>query len=198
MKTKSILLFVGAFGLGFGTCYLALRARFDRLVDEQIDAINQAFDREMGELGFEVSKEAPAKTTDNKIFKTEIKKHNYDQFFTPKSNESEGDAEAGLEEESPKEGGFVGPYIIDAAQFASDRSLDKITLTYYVNADLVCEEEEEIDDVEAAIGTDFKNHFHDDEEGVVYVRNEKLGVDYEVILDDSDGEFIRARFGYET
>ena len=83
-------------------------------------------------------------------------------------------------------------------QFATDGILEKVTLTYYINADLVCEEDELVDDPNSIIGYDFMNHFHDDEEGVVYVRNEKLGTDYEVILDDSDGEFIRARFGFDT
>ena len=194
MKPNTILLCVGAFGLGFGTCYLALRERFDRRLDAQIDAINQAFDREMGELGLEKTTDTPVKSTDSKIFRSEIKKHNYDSYFTPKSEEKVPSEAT----ESPKEGGIVEPYIINASQFATDRTLDKISLTYYINADLVCEEEEVIEDIDAVLGTDFMNHFHDDEEGVVYVRNERLGADYEVILDDSDGEFIKARFGFET
>lgn len=194
MKINTILLCVGSFGLGFGACYLALRERFDRQLDEQIEAINRAFDQEMSELGLEVTNDKPAQNTDTKIFKTEIKKHNYESFFKGENAKMEEIEEA----ESPKEGGFVEPYVITAQQFATDRSLDKVTLTYYENAGITCEEEEVLDDVEATIGSDFINHFHDDEEGVVYVRNEKLGVDYEVILDDSDGEFIRARFGFET
>ena len=201
MKNNTILLFFAGVGVGYGACYLVMKARFEKVLDERVDAINQAFDKEMKELGLEVVPvESPDKkpSTDTKIFRSEIKKHNYDSFYEAREKVEEEVEEKDENDGGPKEGGFVEPYIITAQQFATDGILDKVTLTYYINADLVCEEEEAVDDPEAVIGTEFTDHFHDDEEGVVYVRNEKLGTDYEVILDDSDGEFIRARFGFTT
>ena len=197
MKNNTILLFFAGVGVGYGLCYLVLKKRFEERLDAQTEAMNQAFDRELRERGFEITAEPlneRASTPDAKIFRSEIKKHNYDSFFKA----TEEGKEAPEASESPKEGGIVEPYIISAQQFATDGILEKVTLTYYINADLVCEEDELVDDPNSIIGYDFMNHFHDDEEGVVYVRNEKLGTDYEVILDDSDGEFIRARFGFDT
>lgn len=191
MNYRTFAIFFGGFGLGVGSCYLVMRSRFEKMLDAKVDAINQAFDKEMRELGLEVSEpvedgnSGTIRTMDTKIFRSEIKKHDYDKYYK-------------AEEESPKEGGSVDPYIISAQQFATDGLQDKITLTYYINAGLVCEEEQALEDPDNVIGTEFTEHFHDDEEGVVYVRNERLGADYEVLLDDSDGEFIRARFGFDT
>ena len=201
MKNNTVLLCAGAFSLGYAACYFVMKARFEKVLDERVDAINQAFDKEMIELGLEVVPvESPDKkpSTDTKIFRSEIKKHNYDSFYKDREKVEKVEEDKEEVSESPEEGGFVEPYIITAQQFATDGILDKVPLTYYINADLVCEEEEAIDDPDSVIGTEFVDHFHDDEEGVVYVRNEKLGTDYEVILDDSDGEFIKARFGFTT
>lgn len=197
MTYKTFGIFFAGVAVGAAGCYFALRVKFEKQLNEQVDVINQAFDREMEKLGLEITKEkkeAEDPVNGGKIFRTEIKKHGYETHFKTIKEDSPKMEEM----ESPKEGGSVEPYIISAEQFATDGILDKVTLTYYINADLVCEEEEILDNFQNIIGTDFVNHFHDDEEGVVYVRNERLGTDYEVILDDSDGEFIRARFGFAT
>ena len=62
---------------------------------------------------------------------------------------------------------------------------DKITITYYENDDVLADEQDEvIPDIEAVVGYDSLGRFGDmsDDDCVVYVRNRRLGADYEIVL----------------
>lgn len=73
------------------------------------------------------------------------------------------------------------PYIIDSDEFTNEFDHhDKISLYYYRVDDILCEESEEvIEDVEAVIGYDALAAL--DMQTTVWVRNEPLCIDYEVI-----------------
>ena len=74
-------------------------------------------------------------------------------------------------------------YSISPEQFTNEEPYyDKITLEYYTDG-ILCEalSEEIITDIPSAIGKDALNKFGEYEEDVVYVRNDKRGIDYEVI-----------------
>lgn len=75
-------------------------------------------------------------------------------------------------------------YTITPEAFINEQPFyDKITLEYY-DDDILAEalSEEIITDINAAIGKDALTKFGEYEEDVVYVRNDKRGIDYEVIL----------------
>lgn len=73
------------------------------------------------------------------------------------------------------------PYIIDSDEFTNEFDHhDKISLYYYRVDDILCEESEEVvEDVEAVIGYDALAAL--DMQTTVWVRNEPLCIDYEVI-----------------
>lgn len=77
------------------------------------------------------------------------------------------------------------PYVIGYDAFSDeDVPHDKITLYYYVEDNTLCDENEEIIiDVDDIIGEDSLDSFDDidDDENSIFVRNEKLHVDYEIL-----------------
>ena len=77
------------------------------------------------------------------------------------------------------------PYIIPVDEFFDgNQTFDKVTLNYYEkDGALVDSDEELIHDVANTIGEDTLERFGDlsDDDDVVYVRNEKLSIDYEII-----------------
>ena len=78
------------------------------------------------------------------------------------------------------------PYVIMPDQFVNEHTeFDKTTLMYYSDDVLVEEMTREIiTDIDSAIGTESLNHFGEFEDDVVYVRNEKISTDYEIIYND--------------
>ncbi len=78
------------------------------------------------------------------------------------------------------------PYVINIDEFTNEKSeYDKVTLTYFDGDDVLIDtdDDSEIDDVEEIIGRSWKGAFGigSDDEDIVYVRNEGLAIDYEVV-----------------
>lgn len=81
------------------------------------------------------------------------------------------------------------PYTITPDQFVNEkRYYDKITLLYYENGVLTSEAEDYEEDIDSTIGQDSLNKFGEFEEDAVYVRNDRLSIDYEVLLQHCDFE----------
>lgn len=78
------------------------------------------------------------------------------------------------------------PYVISFEEFCEgEDNHDKITITYYAGDGVLVDEEEEIiEDTERLVGDDnLINKFGDgsDDPDVLYVRNERMGIDYEIV-----------------
>jgi hypothetical protein len=89
------------------------------------------------------------------------------------------------DEPKPVDGdGNILPYIISMEDYSdTHENFDKLNLTYYDEDDTLADENEEIvTDVEATIGFDSLSCFgeNDDDKDTIYVRNERLGADFEV------------------
>lgn len=81
------------------------------------------------------------------------------------------------------------PFVIDEEMFAMDDFQEKVTVTYYEGDDTLCDEDESIMQIGDTIGWNALEDICDKD--VIYVRNEKLGIDYEVCLDErSYAEYI--------
>ena len=77
------------------------------------------------------------------------------------------------------------PYIITPEKFGEHDDYDMITLIYYTDHILADENNELIEDVDRIIGFDSLNHFGEYEDDSIFVRNDELRCDYEVVLDQS-------------
>ena len=75
------------------------------------------------------------------------------------------------------------PYVIPPDEFGELDDYNTISLTYYADGVLTDEDDEPIDDFEEIIGEDSLNHFGEYEEDSVFVRNDSLRTDYEILKD---------------
>lgn len=104
--------------------------------------------------------------------------------------------DAGKTEEDQPRVENPGPYIIDDQSYSDDFGHhDKLSLYYYKDDDVLCEENEDvIDDIEGTIGNDALGIL--DKNIMVWVRNERLGADYEIIgLKQSYAEAVHGILG---
>jgi len=95
---------------------------------------------------------------------------------------------AKAENEHPQEEDHSNPYIISLEEFSEEHpEYDKSTIYYYVSDDTLTDENEEImDDIPGTVGDEALDLFTVDDDGhasgdVVYVRNERLAIDYEIV-----------------
>lgn len=83
------------------------------------------------------------------------------------------------------------PYVIQPEQFGELDDYEIISLTYYADKFLTDDADELIEDVEALIGRDSLSTFGQFEEDAVYVRNDRLKCDYEILADTRNYVDIR-------
>lgn len=94
----------------------------------------------------------------------------------------------GNDEEVRPERNTDKPYLISVDEYMKDeRDYAKITVTYFEKDETLMDEREEIlPDILATVGDDFFNHFGEESQdpNIVYIRNEQLKVDFEVMKDE--------------
>lgn len=79
----------------------------------------------------------------------------------------------------------TNPYIIRPEEFGEDNDYETVSLTYYDDGVLTDEYDEilEDEDVEEQVGKESLKHFGEYEDDSVFVRNDALQTDYEILLD---------------
>lgn len=79
------------------------------------------------------------------------------------------------------EGGQDRPYVVTPEEFGNADEYEIISLNYYADGIVSDDWGNKIEDLEATIGEDFASHYGEYEEDAVYIRNDRLKVEYEVL-----------------
>ena len=74
------------------------------------------------------------------------------------------------------------PYVIPPEEFGNDDEYDLISLNYYEDGVLADDWDDVIEDVDRVVGKDSLTHFGEYEDDSVYVRNDRLKCEYEILL----------------
>lgn len=90
------------------------------------------------------------------------------------------------------------PYVISPEEFGYSDEYEKISLTYYADQVLADDDDRAIHDVEEIVGFDSLNHFGEYEDDSVFVRNDRLKVDYEILLSQLTYAEILAKSPYKA
>lgn len=75
------------------------------------------------------------------------------------------------------------PYVIEPEEFGELYDYGTVSLTYYADKFLADENDELVEDVDDTVGISSLNHFGEYEDDSVFVRNDRLKCDYEILLD---------------
>lgn len=77
----------------------------------------------------------------------------------------------------------IKPYVISPEEFGEFEDYERISLSYYADQVLADEDDEKVDDVDNVVGLESLTHFGEFEDDSVFVRNDRLKCDYEILLD---------------
>ena len=200
INLKEMLFFGAGACIGASASYIFLKKRYEKInevVDEKDEAIADeiaaARERKMQRVG--MAPKTPYRDGDTVVPKRGIRQE------VIKSYEADTDAREAFDqteldwlkdqEEYLKYEGistrYTGdrPYVISDEQFNEENDhFDKISLTYYEDNCILADEGDEIvTDIDGTVGRENLDKFGElsDDPEVVYVRNEKIAVDYEII-----------------
>lgn len=207
---------IGIFSLGAVVggvvMYRYLNNKLNDILTEELDAMKEFYESDrVKEIAEGIKESYPVKQIKEmaegikettKKFRSTLNKLDYNKMFVSDDENILDEPVDVAEMESPPEdkGEPEPPYIIDD-DVETPEHYSRETLTYYVYANVLVDETEEmIEDPEYIVGREFLSlNYEDIAEnygGVVFVRNEKLSTDYEILLDLSDEETVRELLGY--
>ena len=158
---KFAIFAVGA-AIGSAVTWYFTKIKYERIAQEEIDSVKEVFSKH---------KTISEDTVDTKIENPEMTEYKSIVQNYTNENEEEGEPET-----------MDKPYVISPDEFG-DSDYEIISLTYYADKVLTDETGDIVDDVEDLIGYDSLNHFGEYEEDSVFVRNDALSTDYEILLD---------------
>lgn len=199
MNKRELLYLVSGMAIGAAGAIIGLKEYFTIKMNDEISALADYYDQKIDDIkaglkfhdpeidaDFDEQEKKEKKVESKRSAKPDaevepdykeiIEKLNYNQYSTKSSKET-------------------GPYIISFEEYSDYTNYIKKIVSYFSEDEVAMdsETEEVIDDVNKVLG--FKNleDFGDNNE--IYIRNEELGTDYQVVLETSSyQDFLNEEF----
>lgn len=198
MKNKLIYFAIFAVGasIGSGVTWKLVRDKYEKLANEEIESVKKAFTKRQKDLvnelemvnqalkshGAEASKEKEEKedkgteVSKEKEEKPVAKRTNHNNYTKYSSGYYKEEGVDTMRDEDR-------PYVITPKEFGEFDDYECVSLTYYADKRLADDMDELVDDIESTVGYDCLDTFGDYEDDSVFVRNDRMKCDFEILLD---------------
>ena len=182
MENSIIKVFIFAAGavIGSAVTWKFVKTKYERIADEEIESFKEYYEKKI-----------ESKTTDQV---EPIDEESLSATIEEMEDYLDKVNECGYSrvESTVKKGGVTsmpkdGPYVISPDEFDELPDYDSVTLSYYNDGVVtnMWDSPLDSDEVDELIGRESLEHFGDyeDDPDVVYVRNDRLKADYEILRD---------------
>lgn len=176
-RAKDLLVFASGVAIGSLVTWKLLKTKYELIAAEEIESVKEAFSNRYAqpETTEEID-DARAKADAAK------EKPSIDEYASKLQNlnyagDREDDETAEEEDEMDK------PYVISPDEFGERSDYETVSLTYFDDKILVDDNNEVIEDVEGLVGVDSLNRFGEFEDDSVFVRNDAMKTDFEILYD---------------
>lgn len=171
---SKVLIFAAGAAIGSAVTWKLLDAKYAQRAEQEIKEVKEYYegkysdDVEEGEQSYE---EWAAEHPDEAEEEKEEYLHLVQSYKSEKGGSESMDT--------------VGtpPYVITPDEFDTLDDYETSSLTYYTDGVLADDDDNIIDNVEDIVGKDFASHFGEYEDDSVFIRNERLKCDYEILMD---------------
>ena len=174
MNIKLIFAFIAGAAVGSAVTWKLVKTKYEQIANEEIASVKEVFSRKAKDTEVSTEKNEDADVEEKPTIQ-EIKEY-VDVI-----------KEAGYTNDVQK-GGEVSmsggdPYTITPEEVRTMDGYDLIDLTYYADGVLEDENYEIVVDVAETVGVESLNSFGEYDDDVVFVRNDKRKIDYEIVRD---------------
>jgi hypothetical protein len=184
---NNIIIFTAGLAVGAGTTYVLLKKKFEKQSQEEIDKyMDEMEEREKlnrESMDEDEHDDIPVRTvpkTEESVDDTEADEEEYDSIVKGEKYVSYAAKKLGEKEEKNE---MKKPYVISPDEFG-ECDYATISLWYYADGVVTNERGKIIRNAEEIIGEDIESHFGEYEDDSVFVRNEDLEIDYEILRDE--------------
>lgn len=177
------------------TWYFA-KTKYEQIAQEEIDSVKDVFSKKHGDESnkhntrisnddhISEKKAAQAREKPDIIeYATVLKSEGYTNYSNMEPSMPEVETEKSMNTENP--------YVISPDEFDEMDDYETISLTYYADNILADDMDELVEDANNVVGADFASHFGEYEDDSVFVRNDRLKADYEILRDERNYSDIR-------
>lgn len=195
MKCKfiNVLMFAVGAAIGSAVTWKVVKTKYEKIAQEEIDSVKEAFADRLANLQEQVDDYSEADAAEE--WADRAKQINWEEL----EDLDEEEEDIGLEGNdlaeyaqlasiyTNEEGGAKNmtkkPYVISPDDFGELDDYNRISLTYYADGIVEDEDREIVNDIDELIGEDSLTHFGEYEDDSVFVRNEYLRTDFEILKD---------------
>lgn len=188
-KTNFAMFLIGV-TVGTAAAWFSLKRYYERIAQEEIDSVKAVYsERKYVNTSTTKDENNNEKQEDNQR-KADIARLKPDLVNYAAKLQEEGYinyAEHSKKniEEKQEESMLNKPYTISPDDYGENDYYDQISLVYYDGDGVLADDEDEVmEDIEGTVGEDFAEHFGEYEDDSVFIRNDHLRCDYEILKDN--------------
>ena len=178
-KTKNFMMFVLGVAVGSVVTWRYVEKKYEQIAQDEIDSVKEVFSKREAEFTEDTEVQIKADNARGKSSIIEYAAHLHEQGYTNYSDMVDEKPEEVKEEPMS----IDKPYVITPEEFGDLDDYETISLTYYADQILADDNDVIVDDIEDVVGFDSLNSFGEYEDDSVFVRNDRLKCDYEIMLD---------------
>lgn len=190
MSKTGFAMFLAGATVGAAATWLCLRRYYEQITQEEIDSVKAAFAERKPVIANIAKNEKSNEKQEENQHKADIAKLkpdlvNYaaklqEEGYTNYTEHSKKNTEEKKDEPMPNE-----PYVISPDDYGENDNYTQISLVYYAGDRVLADDEDEVvEDIEDTVGEDFAEHFGEYEDDSVFIRNDRLRCDYEILRDN--------------
>lgn len=174
-KVTGLIMFVLGATTGSVVTWQFAKRKYEQIAEEEINSVKEVFSkRDSDGADVEITVESqPSVEASLKKFEEKPDISTYAEILKNEAYVPEGTEMAENK-----------PYVISPDEFGENEDYDTISLTYYADQVLVDDGGDKIQDVDDVVGMESLTHFGEYEDDSVFVRNDRLRCDYEILMDE--------------
>ena len=175
---NKVLIFTAGVAVGALVSYRVLEAKiaakYEQIAQEDSESFRETYNRMKAEHEAEMEEYEAierAKKPDLSEYRHKLAEEGYNTGY--------------FEDEIEEVARVERPYVISPSEFGELDGYETVSLTYFNDGVLTTDyDNEEVDYVDDVVGLDSLEHFGEYENDTVFVRNDRLKVDYEIMRDN--------------
>lgn len=170
---NKVLIFAAGVAVGVLVSHKVFKTKYEIIAQEESESFRETYARMKDEYEAEMEEYEAierAKKPDLSEYRNKLKEQGYVEYS---------------EEEIEEVARVERPYVISPSEFGELDGYETVSLTYFNDGVLTTDyDNEEVDYVDDVVGLDSLEHFGEYENDTVFVRNDRLKVDYEIMRDN--------------
>ena len=191
-KLSNVLLFAAGAAVGSLVTWRYFKSKYEVVEDK----IEEKTEEPEGKTEEEDPEVLESKMSYKKPPLKEYVKMVEDNGYVPKTHMEEVEEEIANGEWDDKD--VYEPYIIRPEEYGELHAYETLSLNYYADGVLTDELDNPIEDVESLVPADFADHFGEYDDNAVFVRNDNLECDYEILRDLRKFTDVVGEYPYPT